>query len=256
MPTIALYDCPRLRARLSLAACEANRNKADAIVALGEDVSLAVRPRPCRDCTDWQAWSSAHAKEVTMAAPQRTTPLLCTECGGETRALVKGLCNKCYQRQIRRKKTACDAKTGPVVAAAPGVAPAPVSTPAESQPASAPTDRRIYLACPYTHEDARVMAERREAATAAANTLLRQGLNVYSPISHGAAVGEGLPPDFAFWRASCLSFLGHWATDVYVLMVPGWEASVGVQAEIDRAMELDLAVTLVLPLPQETKESW
>lgn len=215
MPTIVLYDCKRLRARLSLESCEANRAKSDAVVALSEDVSLAVRPWVCRTCTDWQAWNSNNTVEVDVSNPEKNKNFVCPECDVETLHFSEGLCKKCYQKQNRAEHKAKQAASTPAPI---------VQQEAPLKPAICTKIRRIYLACPYTSAEAATMEQRRIAATTAANALLQQGYNVFSPISHGAEVGKGLPPDFAFWGESCLSFVKHWATDVYVLMLPGWEA--------------------------------
>lgn len=237
---ITLHECKRLRAKLSLASCEANRAKPDSAAILSEDVSFAIRPGPCRNCTDWQAWSSNNTMEVTMSNLESEIQApVCTECGWETGPFARGLCKKCYQRLNRKEKKAKQATSTPAHI---------VQQEAPLRPAPTGTSRRVYLACPYTSAEAAVMAQRLASATTAANTLIRQGHNVFSPISHGAEVGKDLPPDFAFWGASCLSFVEHWATDIYVLMLPGWEASVGVTAEVEAAKTLNIPVTHILPL--------
>lgn len=94
---------------------------------------------------------------------------------------------------------------------------------------------RIYLASPYTHPDEAVMEERYTAALAALHFFLRHRLTIYSPIvhSHAAAAMGGLPIDFEFWGKHCLSFLENWATEIWVLQIPGVKESVGVRAEVD-----------------------
>lgn len=99
---------------------------------------------------------------------------------------------------------------------------------------------RIYLASPYTHQQAEVMVERYNAALGALHFFLKHRLTIYSPIvhSHAAAAMGGLPIDFKFWGRHCLSFLENWATDIWVLQIPGVEESVGVEAEMAFCHEL------------------
>lgn len=251
MSTITLYDCPRLHARITLAACEANRAKRDIMQAQCEWKEPGVRPYPCRTCTDWQAWTHQKTQEalVSTKATKKADlpPFVCPNCHATTRHYSLGLCRHCYRKQYYANKE--NKQAVPAEPSAPVAEQVAPSAPVVAQVAPDSLNRRIYLATPYTAPDASVMEQRCAAATSAANTLIRQGHNVFSPISHGAEVGRGLPPDFAFWSTSCLSFVKHWATDVYVLMLPGWEASVGVSAEMEAAKALNIPVTHILPMP-------
>ena len=94
---------------------------------------------------------------------------------------------------------------------------------------------RIYLASPYTHTDPAVMEWRYKKALEALHFFLKKRLTIYSPIvhSHEAGLLGGLPVDFNFWGKHCLSFLENWATDIWVLQIPGVKESVGVRAEVD-----------------------
>ena len=94
---------------------------------------------------------------------------------------------------------------------------------------------RIYLASPYTHHDKAVVEERYNATLVAFHFFLKHRLTIYSPIvhSHAAAAMGWLPIDFNFWGKHCLSFLENWATEIWVLQIPGVRESVGVKAELD-----------------------
>ncbi len=59
-----LFVCDKLNARISLASCEANRQKPDK-VNLAHDKPL--RPKQCDNCTDWQVWMSASLPETDTA---------------------------------------------------------------------------------------------------------------------------------------------------------------------------------------------
>ena len=98
---------------------------------------------------------------------------------------------------------------------------------------------RIYLACPYTHDDPEVRRARVEAANRKAAELLQLGLIVFSPLTHSDRLGElmGNPMDHDFWMRQCRAFI-EWADEIHVLRLPGWETSRGVAAEIKLAMEM------------------
>ena len=101
----------------------------------------------------------------------------------------------------------------------------------------------IYLASPYTHDDPAVRQQRFEAACRAAATLLCRGQTVISPIAHSHAIcAFGVPFDWRFWARHDRRYLEA-CDEVAVLMLDGWQASVGVQAEIAIARELGKPVT-------------
>lgn len=96
----------------------------------------------------------------------------------------------------------------------------------------------IYLCSPYSHSDADVRQQRFEAACRAAAALTRQGKTTLSPIvmSHPLC-RYGLPLDWRFWQRHDRRFL-EVCDEVVVLMLVGWQESIGVQAEIAIAREL------------------
>lgn len=93
-----------------------------------------------------------------------------------------------------------------------------------------------YLASPYSnygqgHEQAFI-----DAAGAAA-TLLKRGLHVFSPICHSHPMAvhgniDKLAHDF--WLRLDIAILDE-CDSLIVLMMPGWNESRGVKAEIDHA---------------------
>lgn len=97
---------------------------------------------------------------------------------------------------------------------------------------------RIFLASPYTSTKPAVRKERYEWAIDASVYLLSRFPKaiIYSPIVHWHAIAERhqLPYDHAFWTRNSDEFVA-WATKIYVLMLPGWKQSRGVQQEINRA---------------------
>ncbi len=96
----------------------------------------------------------------------------------------------------------------------------------------------IYLASPYSHPDTAVREQRFRAACHAAVALLHAGRVVFSPIAHSHPLAQhGLPGNWHFWERYDRAFLER-CDEVMVLMLDGWQESVGVQAEIRIAREL------------------
>lgn len=104
---------------------------------------------------------------------------------------------------------------------------------------------KIYLACPYSSDDPEVMKIRFEAVSRVAASMMLDGKIVYSPVTHGGALGQfgKLPSDFDYWKEHCLSFIGTWADEVHVLMLDGWQESKGVAAEVAWAEYLLMPIT-------------
>jgi hypothetical protein len=106
----------------------------------------------------------------------------------------------------------------------------------------------IYISLPYTDPDQTVVNERFKASCLYSAKLLREGHIIQSPISTGHAIAEvaDLPTDFQFWRNYCLSTL--WVCkEMHVLMLDGWQQSTGVKAEIDYAIDNQIAIKYVDP---------
>lgn len=112
----------------------------------------------------------------------------------------------------------------------------------------------IYLASAYSHPDPTVREWRYQQACRAAAELLRQGLVVLAPIMHSHPIAQlGLPTDWEFWSRIDREYLSH--CDVLaVLMLPGGETSVGVQAEIRLAQEWGLPVVFIAPSELEAAD--
>jgi len=105
----------------------------------------------------------------------------------------------------------------------------------------------IYLASPYSHPDPAVRELRFRAACQAAVALLHAGRVVFSPIAHSHPLVEhGLPTSWNFWQRFDCELLTR-CDEVMVLMLDGWEESVGVQAEIRIARELGKLVRYLAP---------
>lgn len=107
----------------------------------------------------------------------------------------------------------------------------------------------VYLAVPYSHDDPDVRDMRFEAANRAASELMREGIYVFSPISHShpIAMAGGLPLGWDFWEGYDRAILAN-CSAVIVLTLDGWQESKGVQAEIGIAHDLGIPVSYRLPI--------
>ncbi len=101
----------------------------------------------------------------------------------------------------------------------------------------------VYLACPYSHPERDVRVARFEASNRAAALLMAQGLHVFAPISMSHPVAEcaQLPGHWDYWKAFDTAFLSC-CHKLIVLMLPGWQESVGVTAEIEIAREMGIEI--------------
>jgi nucleoside 2-deoxyribosyltransferase len=104
-----------------------------------------------------------------------------------------------------------------------------------------------YLASPYSHPDPAVREQRFRAACQAAVALLHAGRVVFSPIAHSHPLAQhGLPGNWHFWERYDRAFLER-CDEVVVLMLDGWQESVGVREEIRIARELRKPVRYLAP---------
>ncbi len=104
------------------------------------------------------------------------------------------------------------------------------------------SSKLYYLASPYSHPDPAVRQERYDRVNELAAKLMQEHqLKLIEPIVCGHAKVSLLPSTFAFWQDSCKRFIER-SDGLIVYCLPGWETSVGVQAEIQYAAELGLPV--------------
>ncbi len=102
----------------------------------------------------------------------------------------------------------------------------------------------IYLACPYSHKDPGVRKFRFDQSCKAASMLMRDGIHVFSPISHThpIALHGGLPLGWDFWEQFDRWYIER-CSGLYILMLDGWCDSVGVNAEIKLAYEYNKPIS-------------
>ena len=93
--------------------------------------------------------------------------------------------------------------------------------------------QKIYLGCPYTHDDLEVREKRFLHVSKFAAMLIAKGYLVFSPISHSHQICiEGdMPIEFSYWKELDTSFI-EWSDFMIVLKLDGWEDSNGLKEEI------------------------
>lgn len=110
---------------------------------------------------------------------------------------------------------------------------------------------KIYLACPYSHDDPKVREERFKLVNCTAGILMQEGNVVFSPISHTHPIAEAgnLPKGWGFWREQDLPFIA-WCDELHVLMLNGWAESNGVTTEILLATATGKKIEYIIPAYQ------
>lgn len=104
-----------------------------------------------------------------------------------------------------------------------------------------------YLASPYTHTDVEVRNKRFEITSKITVDLLHKNIFTFSPIAYNhPMVGYGLPTDWNFWQEYDTSFLDR-CDGLILLMLDGWDISVGVSAEVEYAKQIGLKVYYLDP---------
>jgi len=92
----------------------------------------------------------------------------------------------------------------------------------------------IYVASPYSDPDPNVREARARATRYwTLHQIVKTNLSLFSPIAyiHEYAVEYELPKDAAFWQQFNEGFIID-CEEMWVLMLPGWDKSVGVKMEI------------------------
>ena len=108
---------------------------------------------------------------------------------------------------------------------------------------------RIFLACPYSHQNPIMHVSRALSASEAAARLMVAGYSVFSPISHGHAVCEAdiagtVGTDAEAWAA--INDVVLTVCDALVVLgLPGCIESVGVRREVSLAAHFGLPVNLL-----------
>lgn len=106
----------------------------------------------------------------------------------------------------------------------------------------------IYLASPYSHPSEVQRETNYQLVMEAASMLINDGRIIFSPIVHCHAMAEehNMPTDFTFWNSYCLGMVDA-CTAFYVLKIPGWKQSKGLEAEFLHARKLGKTLKMLDP---------
>lgn len=110
-----------------------------------------------------------------------------------------------------------------------------------------------YLASPYSDPSPLVRSKRAVLAARNAAALIAEGRRIYSPIAYYLALdrfGLDLPDTWEFWRPHTEAILPA-CRNIVVLMIDGWDKSIGVRAEIAMAKRHAIPVYYVNPIDEE-----
>ena len=96
----------------------------------------------------------------------------------------------------------------------------------------------FFLSAPYSHQNPAVMHARFQVMQEATAILALEGVNIYSPIVHWHETARqyDLPTDAHWWKKMNFDALNR-CDGMYLLTMPGWEISEGVQMELGWAKE-------------------
>jgi len=114
----------------------------------------------------------------------------------------------------------------------------------------------IYLCSVYSiNADAALMQKRYEYAAKRTAEFMKDGHTVFCPINHCHPIAEkyGMPRTWDFWKQHDLNYIDA-ADEVWVLMMPHWNKSVGISAEIKHAEETGKTVVLITADDYEESE--
>jgi hypothetical protein len=112
--------------------------------------------------------------------------------------------------------------------------------------------RLVYFASPLTHSDATVRLERSVAIARACGWFMnnRRDVFFFSPITHATSIASecALPYEWQFWAEIDECMLSR-CDEIWVLAIPGFRESTGVNAERKIAERLALPCRFVVPQP-------
>jgi Domain of unknown function (DUF1937) len=101
----------------------------------------------------------------------------------------------------------------------------------------------VYLAVPYSHESPAIREFRFHQANMKASDMMRDGIHVFSPISHThpIALDGALPTSWDFWKEYDRAILST-CCKLVILMIHGWDESKGIAGEVEIANELGIPI--------------
>jgi hypothetical protein len=105
------------------------------------------------------------------------------------------------------------------------------------------TKGMTYVASPYSHGD---REENFRLVSKKTAQMVAEGTIAISPITYGHTLLEfkSMPNDWKFWQEFCLSILSK-CDNMVVYMMPGWDKSEGVAAEISYARDMQIPIEYI-----------
>jgi len=97
----------------------------------------------------------------------------------------------------------------------------------------------IFISAPYSHKDKSVVNYRYNQTLKYAHHLMLEQLNAISPVVYGHAIVEQYPEidnTWGTWNAFCEELISY-CDKIHILMLDGWDESIGIFSEIDYFLE-------------------
>lgn len=108
----------------------------------------------------------------------------------------------------------------------------------------------IYLAAPYSDPNRDVIADRMERFYATHARLLARGDVTVSPLLNHQVVGRhAISGDWDFWQSYSETLLAR-CDEMWIVTLPGWEESKGVQGEIAFAKSRAIPIRYIEEAPR------
>ena len=110
--------------------------------------------------------------------------------------------------------------------------------------------KKVYIASPFSHKYKRVMKEReQEINRVIAELTYKYGYSFFGPITQSAPLERIIPAlggSFSQWKNIDLTWVKA-CEELWVVMLDGWDISIGVTEEISYAQELGKPIRYINP---------
>ena len=115
----------------------------------------------------------------------------------------------------------------------------------------------IYVACPYTHQDPKIVQLRYAVSAQVARQLFKEGLMVFAASMHNSLIAamSGVGDQFSKW-VEFNHLMIERVDKLIVVTMEGWEQSRGVQDQIDYAKKLGKHIEMIAPPEELVKAVW